>query len=529
MARPEADPGHPTGGSAAAPLVTMRGVWKRFGATHALSGARLDVRAGEVLGVLGENGAGKTTLLSVLAGSVVPDAGELRLRGRRLRVRTPREAWRSGIGMVHQHFALVPRFTVLENLALGHRRSRAGFDLALDRVGMRAAALADATGLDVPLGRRVEDLGVGDRQRAEILKVLLRDPQVVVLDEPTAVLSPPEVERLSALLRHLADEGRAVVLVAHKLDEVLAVADRVTVLREGRTVLEAPAAGLDLSALTRAMVGDERAAPVGIAPAGARHREADATRGPGRVGAPGEVVARLDAVGVRGPDGEPELTGVSIEVRRGEIVAVAGIEGNGQRALARVLAGRQRVATGRAEIPPDPAFIPQDRRREGLVPSFSIEENVALALQREPRYRLGVRLAWRAIRERSRSLMEQYRILAPDPSTRVDALSGGNQQRVVVARELSRDATLVVAENPTRGLDVAAARDVHERLLDFRRRGPSAPGIVLLSTDLDEVLALADRVTVLVRGRLWPVPDADRTRAGVGRLMLTGTRGEAAS
>ncbi len=348
-----------------APLVTMEGVRKRFGATEALAGVRLEVRAGEVHGVLGENGAGKTTLLSILAGSVHADAGEIRLDGRPVRLYTPREAWRRGIGMVHQHFALVPRFTVLENLALGHRRSRAGFGLALDRVGMRAAALSDATGLDVPLGRRVEELGVGDRQRAEILKVLLRDPRVVVLDEPTAVLSPPEVERLSELLRHLADEGRAVVLVAHKLDEVLAVADRVTVLREGRTVLEAPAAALDVPALTRAMVGEEGARPGLVARA-----DASADGGRAATGGPdtrtGEVVARLDAVGVTAAVGEPELTDVSLEVRRGEIVAVAGVEGNGQRALARVLAGRLPPSVGRAEIPFDPAFVPQDRRREGL-------------------------------------------------------------------------------------------------------------------------------------------------------------------
>jgi general nucleoside transport system ATP-binding protein len=491
----------------------MEGVWKRFGAVEALAGARLEVRAGEVHGVLGENGAGKTTLLSILGGALTADAGTISLEGRPVRFRTPREAWRQGIGLVHQHFALVPRFTVLENLALGHRRSRGGFALALHRVGARAAELADATGLEVPLERRVDELGVGDRQRAEILKVLLRDPRVVILDEPTAVLSPPEVGRLSSLLRHLARQGRAVLLVAHKLDEVLAVADRVTVLRSGRTVLEAPRSSVDTGILTEAMVGGVRAAPGTVA---------GPTRAVRHASRPGPVVARLDGVSLVGSRNETLLRDVTFEVRRGEIVGVAGVEGNGQREFARVLAGRLIPSRGRASLPADPAFIPQDRQREGLVSDFSLEENLALALHRDPRFRRGAWLDWTALRARTREMIDEYAIVAPGPRTRTGALSGGNQQRLVVARELGRATVLLIAENPTRGLDVAAASEVHQRLRDLRDAGASGPGIVLVSTDLDEILALADRVVVMVRGRVDAVPEGHLTRTGLGRLMLGG-------
>lgn len=491
----------------------MEGIEKRFGRVTALTGARLVARAGEVHCVLGENGAGKTTLLSVLAGTASADAGTVRLDGARVRVRTPREAWRHGVGMVHQHFALVPRFSVLENLALGHRSTRGGFGLPLERIARRATRLAEETGLVVPFHRPVEDLGVGDRQRAEILKVLLREPRVLILDEPTAVLAPPEVRRLLALLRRLAGQGRAVLLVAHKLDEVLAVADRVTVLRHGATVLEAARNEVDAHVLATAMLGgtDVHTDQVGVA--------ARVDTGP--------EVATLTGVTLVGPAGERLLDDVSLRVRRGEIVGVAGVEGNGQRELARVLAARQPVADGTARVPADAAFIPQDRRREGLVLEMSLAENVALALQRDARYRHGPFLSWRRIRQRTADLMREHDIRAPGPDTRAGTLSGGNQQRLVVARELEGGPALLVAENPTRGLDVAGAAAVRERLRALRDRGREGPGIVLVSTDLDEVLALADRLVVMVRGRLIAVPDSARTRDAVGRLMLSGGEADA--
>ena len=306
--------------------------------------------------------------------------------------------------------------------------------------------------------------------------------------------------------------GRAVVMVAHKLDEVLAVADRVTVLQTGRTVLEARRDEVDASVLARAMVGRDVDVP---------------TRVSGPVHGDG-TVARLDAVEVRS-DGRAGLRGVHLRVRRGEIVGVAGVEGNGQRELALVLAGRRAPDAGSVSIPPDPGFIPQDRRREGLIPGFDLAENVALARHRDPSFRRGAFLRWGRMRRTTREAMERFGIRAPGPSTRAAALSGGNQQRVVVARELGRRPDLIVAENPTRGLDVAGEAFVHRELLALREGQDAPPGIVLISTDLDEVLRLADRIFVMVRGELRPVPPGKRSRDGVGALMLSGDRGEGAA
>jgi simple sugar transport system ATP-binding protein len=552
--------------------VELRGIHKRFGAVRALDGADLVADAGEVHGVLGENGAGKTTLLSILAGGASADAGTVRLHGEPVRFRTPREAWAAGVGMVHQHFALVPRLTVLENLALGRRgsagrRARGGparggrgsgparrperwWALRLDQVRARAEQVARSTGLQVPFDRRVEELGVGDRQRAEILKVLLREPRVLVLDEPTAVLTPTEVESLIVLLRRLAGQGRAVLLVAHKLDEVLAVADRVTVLRAGRTVLRAHRLEVDAPLLARAMVGGTppagSAATLG-APSGtgltASGRGADRDPpaldgdGPARPTAvdrhslarnrqapasSGERVATLEGVTVLGSRGEPALREVALDVHRGEIVGVAGVEGNGQHELARVLAGRLAPTAGRARVPEDPGYVPQDRAQEGLIGSFTIAENLALAWQRDPERVPGAVMDWDALRAEAERLIARFDIRVRGADTLAGTLSGGSQQRVVVARELSGRPDLLVVENPTRGLDVAGAGFVHRRLRELRGATDAAPGIVLISTDLDEVLHLADRVLVLVRGRLAAVPDAERTREGVGRVMLAG-------
>ena len=513
-----------TGDDAPPVAARLEGVRKRFGETVALDGAGLTLRAGEVHGVLGENGAGKTTLLEILAGHLRPDAGALEVDGEPVTLSGPREAWSRGIGMVHQHYTLVGRLTVLENLALGVR-ARRGLALPLGRLRSRAGELGRRTGLDVPLDARVESLGVGERQRVEILKVLLRDPRVLVLDEPTAVLAPPEVERLLELLEGLADEGRAVVLVAHKLDEILAVADRVTVLRNGRTVLRALRDEVDAAGLARAMVGagSGDAVPVGVgAAATASGRDLGAARGgPADEASAAEIVARLRGARVDGEGGAPRVEDADLEVRRGEIVGIAGVEGNGQRELALVLAGRLRPDGGSREIPPDPGFIPQDRRREGLVLDFDLVENLALALHREPGLRRGPLLRWGELRRRAAAAMERFDVRAPGPGASAASLSGGNQQRVVVARELERGSDLLVAENPTRGLDVAAEEYVHGRLRGLRDRTP-APGVVLISTDLDEVLALSDRLFVMVRGRLLEVPEGERTREGVGERMLAG-------
>jgi simple sugar transport system ATP-binding protein len=338
----------------------------------------------------------------------------------------------------------------------------------------------------------------------EILRVLLRKPRVLILDEPTAVLAPEEVEGLLDLLRSLAGDGRAVVIVAHKLDEVLAVADRVTVLRGGRTVLEAEREEVDADVLSEAMVG----------------RAVQRVQRPPPVPGGGRVAARLRSVGLQRADGSQALREVDLTVGAGTIVGVAGIEGNGQRELALVLAGRVRSTSGLVEIPPDPGFVPQDRRSEGLVLGFDLAENLALFLQRDPAYRWGPFLRWSHVREKAREEMDRYSVLAPSPRTRAGELSGGNQQRWVLARELTGRRGLLVVENPSRGLDVAGAAFVHRELLGLRE-AESPPGIVLISTDLDEVLSLSDRVCVMVRGRLIEVPEGERSREGVGARMLS--------
>lgn len=491
-------------------LARLTGVSKRFGTVTALREASLELLPGEVHGVLGENGAGKSTLVGVLGGMVRPDAGVVEVGGRVVDLATPRDAGEAGVGMVHQHFALVPALTVLENLALGLTPRSQGWRRPDAALRGEVEALVERTGLRVPLDDLLEGLGVGSRQRVEILKALLRRPRILVLDEPTAVLAPQEVVSLFAFLRDRAAEGSAVALVGHKLDEVLSVAHRVTVLRQGRTVLCATSARVDAPTLVRAMVGEGREDPVAVghgAPVGAR------------AGGGGEVVAALRDVRVRSPRGEWALDGVSLEVRRGEVVGIAGVEGNGQRELALVLAGVQAPDDGTTVLPAGVGFIPQDRSREGLIADFDLTSNTALALRRDPASVRGPFLRWGAMESRTAELMRRFDVRAPGPGARAGALSGGNQQRMVVAREFSMANDLLVAENPTRGLDVGAAAFVHAELARLGS-DPTGPGTVLLSTDLDEVLALAHRVLVMVDGALVPVPEEERTRAGVGARML---------
>jgi simple sugar transport system ATP-binding protein len=482
---------------------------RRFGPVVALDGAELEVWPAEVHAVLGENGAGKSTLLGILCGMLRPDAGRVEIGSAEVVLRSPRDAWAHGVGLVHQHFTLVPALTVLENLALGRRNEAGGWRIPYERVRAAARDLMRRTGLEVSLDARPEQLGVGERQRIEILKTLLRDPPVLALDEPTAVLTPGEVESLFALLRGLASEGRAVILVAHKIDEVLSVADRVTVLRHGRTVLSAPRGEVDAPALIAAMVGGDR-------------RDADAAPAVDRPAARGrEPVAALEDVTVYGVSGRRVLDGVSLGVPRGEIVGIAGVEGNGQRELALVLAGRRPPHEGTARLPAGIGFIPQDRATEGLIGDFDLVENVALSVHDDDRFGRGPLLDWAAVRRRAEEVRSRFGIRAAGVDSAARTLSGGNQQRLVVGRELSLASDLLVAENPTRGLDVAATAFVHGELRRLTRT-EGGPGVVLVSTDLDEVLELADRVLVMTRGRLIAVATQHPTREEIGALMLGG-------
>lgn len=504
-------------------------ITRRFGPVTALDAVAFELAPGEIHGLLGENGAGKTTLANILGGLLVADAGRVEIGGRPVELRSVREARALGVAMVHQHFSLVPRFTGFENVALfnGEAWTRRGTVARgyRSQVEARARELKLAAQLDAP----VAELGVGERQRIEILKALMSDTRVLLLDEPTAVLAPQEVEGLFAVLREVAGVGTAIVLVAHKLDEVLAVADRVTVLRRGRHVLTEEAAGLSARELAEAMVGRGAAAATAggggwVAGSGGEPPVARATEGEGgRTGHSEPVsapVAVLDDVTV-GTGETPALCGVSLTVHRGEILGIAGVDGNGQRALAAVLAGMVRPDTGTADLPEEVGWIPQDRSDEGLVKDFTIIENVALALHGNASHRRGLWLDWAGIADRSAALVDEMDVLTGSPDARAGTLSGGNQQKVVTGREFLRAGELLVAESPTRGLDVQATRAVRARIVELARTGDRPPGVVLISTDLDEVLTLADRIAVMVRGRLIPVPPEDREATASGALMLS--------
>lgn len=509
------------GGESPAWAARLQGVTKRFGAVTALGGVSFDLVPGEVHGLLGENGAGKTTLARVLGGLLAPDEGRVEIGGREVTLRSARDARALGVAMVHQHFSLVPRFTGFENIALFNGGAWTGRGTAAPGYRARVEARAGELRLEVELDVPVEGLGVGARQRIEILKALMSETGVLLLDEPTAVLAPREVGGLFAVLREVAGAGTAIVLVAHKLDEVLAAADRVTVLRRGGWVMTREAASVSAGELAEAMVG-------GVVGGVSRRGDepdgvpTDADRSPPGNGpdtthpAP---VASLKGVTVT-RDGEPALKDVTVEVRRGEVLGIAGVDGNGQRELARVLAGIRNPDEGHTVLPEEVGWIPQDRDTEGLVNDFTISENVAFALHGKNSCRKGPWLDWAGIEKTAAELVREMDVRAASPAATAATLSGGNQQKVVTGREFLRSEDLLVAESPTRGLDVKATVAVRSRIAALARQGDRPPGVVLISADLDEILELSDRIAVMVRGRLIPVPRTAHNSRDIGELML---------
>jgi len=507
----------PTG---AAPLLELRGVRKAFGPVVALDGAHFHLGEREIHGLLGGNGAGKTTLMNILYGLYRADAGEVLLAGRAIQIRAPRDALRHGIGMVHQHFLQIESFPVAHNVVLGMPSRRMLPDLA--GAEERIRALAARFGLEADPRAPTADLPMGARQRVEILKALYRDVRILILDEPTTNLTPQEVDSLFASLRTMVQDGISVVLITHKIREALHVCDRVSVMRRGRTVLTLGRAEASEEALVRAMVGEEvdvrRSLVFSSAKAGPRP-----PAGPPRL--------RCEGLTVLSRDGVALVKECSLVAHAGEILGIAGVAGNGQRELVEGLMGVRPVARGRlwigdAEVTgADTArllglgvtYIPEDRLHDGFLPRASVLENLVLGFHRRPPYSRGRWLDWPAATDTARRLIAEYQIRTPGPQEAAVNLSGGNIQRLMLARAFSHPCRLLIAHNPTRGLDVPSTEFVYTKLLELRRQGV---GVLLLSEDLDELLVLCDRIAVLYRGQIvGELRRAEFDRYAIGRLM----------
>ena len=492
--------------------VRMSGIVKRFPGVVANDGVELEIRAGEVHALLGENGAGKSTLSNILTGLYRPDEGTVEVAGTSVSFGSPRDALNAGIGMVHQHFRLVSTFTVAENVVLGENDAPLFIDQSA--VAARVTELSNRYGLHVDPSARIWQLSVGEQQRVEIIKVLYRGAKVLILDEPTAVLTPIETRALFATLRAMADEGRSIIFISHKLDEVMAVSDRVTVLRGGKTVGTVNTSETSTRGLASLMVG--RSVEFNRV---VRANPADVT----------STVLRVASVSANDDRGRLALHDISLTVGRGEIVGVAGVAGNGQRELAEVISGMRTARTGTIDVLGDNvqsgrarsaiargiAHIPEDRLHTGLAAGHSVENNLALKNYRSPhlsRFRL---LKRRAIREQATALVQNYDVKTPDTTTPVRLLSGGNVQKVLLAREFSALPKVLIAASPTRGLDVGAIEAVRERLVAAANEGV---GVLLISEDLDEILSLADRIVVMYEGRIvddLPAEGANRERIGL--------------
>lgn len=483
------------------PVLELAGIHKRFGSVHALRGVDFTLARGEVHALLGENGAGKSTLMHIAYGLVRADAGEIRFHGAVHRVSSPRQGRSLGLGMVHQHFTSVPALSVAENVALS-----AGWAVVPHDLRERTRELSERIGLPLDPDQLAGRLTVALKQRLEIVKALAGNANTLLLDEPTALLAPAEADDLLRMVRSFVTSGGSAVLITHKLDEALRAADRVTVLRQGSVTHTGPALGQTVTSLAAAMIGGEM---------GPAYRPE--TRARWSLPRTSSESIRFDALELSRESGYGlALRHGSLLVRAGEVVGVAAVEGNGQRELLRAVAGRIPPLRGRLQVTQPVAFIPEDRASEGLILELSLTENVVLGLGNEGAWIRGGRIAWPEAQARTAELLKEYDISAPGPRAKAAALSGGNQQKLVLARELSRKPAVVVAENPTRGLDIRATGFIHDRL-----RSAAAAGVAVLfhSNDLDEVLQLADRVIVVARGLILEVPP-NASRAAIGAMML---------
>jgi simple sugar transport system ATP-binding protein len=505
-----------------APLLELRGITKRFPGVVANDHVDFDLAPGEVHALLGENGAGKSTLMNILYGLYHPDEGEIHFSGKPVRIDSPRAAIDAGIGMVHQHFMLIPVMSVAENIVLGVEPHKGPF-LDLDTANEKVREISQRFGLAVRPEARIESISVGMQQRVEILKALYRGAEILILDEPTAVLTPQEALELFDIIRSLQAEGKSIIFITHKLGEVLAIADRITVLRRGKTIETVPREGATEESLARLMVGREVLLRVEKPPA-----------------SPGAPLLTVENLRVRDERNLEAVRDVSFEVRAGEIVGIAGVDGNGQSELIEAITGLRRPEGGRIVAVGDDVttegsrecldagvgHIPEDRQRRGLVLDFSLAENIALHDYREePDSKWGWLYPKRLIARAGR-LLKEFDVRGGGPKTPAASLSGGNQQKVILAREISRNPRILVAAQPTRGLDVGAIEFVHRRLVAERDEGRA---ILLVSFELDEILSLSDRILVIYEGQIVGEYSPEVSEEELGIAMTGGRRSEAAA
>lgn len=495
--------------------IELRGIVKRFPGVLACDHVDFDVRAGEIHALLGENGAGKTTLMRVLYGLYRPEEGSIRIDSRPVSIDSPADSIRLGIGMIHQHFMLIPSLSVAANVALGLPSRREPL-LDLNQVASRVTQLSQSYGLSVDPNAMIWQLAVGEQQRVEILKSVYRGASLLILDEPTAVLTPQEVSELFRILRRMAEEGHPLIFISHKLHEVLAISDRVTVLRDGRVVQTVRTADTNRQELARWMVGRDVLLRVDRKPV-----------------ALGKPRLALDNLGAIGDKGLPALRGVSLEVRAGEIVGIAGVSGNGQRELAEVIAGLRRPSSGRVRIDDHDvtglnpagridrglAYIAEERLRDGVVKEMTVEENLMLEDHGRPAFSRRGFLKFGRIADHAAELIRRFDIKTPSRLTRLGDLSGGNIQKMVLARALWRTPSVLVAAQPTRGVDIGSTEYIHQQLLAQRGEGTA---MLLISEDLDEVMGLSDRVAVMYEGRVIGVVERGQATAEQLGLMMAG-------
>ncbi len=503
------------------PVLEALGITKRFPGVLANDHVNFTLQPGTIHTLLGENGAGKSTLMNILYGLYQPDEGEIRIHGRATRITSPHDAIAQGIGMVHQHFMLVPTLTVTENIMLGQESLRAntarlGPLAVLDRqaAARRIRELSVQYKLAIDPDALVKDLTVGAQQRVEIIKALYRNADILILDEPTAVLTPQEADELGVIMRNMVAQGKSLVFISHKLREVLALSDDISVMRLGKMVGSVQPAQATPTLLAEMMVGRKVILQIDKGPA-----------------QPGEVVLKVDNLQVKDDRAHLAVNGVSLAVRAGEILGVAGVQGNGQTELAEALTGLRKVAGGRIDIlghntthstpraitELQVSHVPEDRHKHGLVLSFSIRDNMALCSYYRPPFAGPLEIDWHMVGEHAANLIQQFDVRTPSAATTAKSLSGGNQQKVIVARELSRPVKLLIVSQPTRGLDVGSIEFIHKRIVQARDAGAA---VLLISAELDEIMSLSDRIAVMYKGQVIDtVPATTASREALGLLM----------